>query len=87
MAMGMDSTEENENGIIDILRLLVGLQGVSLIQQGYNLTTQQNSVWIILSYIQGISNILAGFLLVIIAIEPKLAGRILEFLLKKLGRE
>ncbi len=58
-----------------------------MIQQGYNLVIQPDLVFysMILNYSQGISNILAGFLLVILAVEPKTARRILEYLLEKLG--
>ena len=65
----MEEDENNERNAKDdlrsIFRFLIGLQGISFIQQGCNLTTQQHIGFaIIIKPIQGISNVLVGFLLV-----------------------
>lgn len=83
-----DKDANSTDGIIELLRFIVGLIGASLIQQGYSLTTQPHLdlISMIAKFIQGISNVLTGFLLVILAIRPNLTSRILDFLLEKLGR-
>jgi len=82
-----DKQNNNSNGdsLIDVLRLIVGLQGVSMIQQGCNLTTSiyEEIVARIIGTSQGISNIFAGFLLVIIAIQPSLAQDILRVIVDR----